>query len=124
MQPANYPLDIYRGDSASWQFKLWADSEMTSPVDLTGVTPKAEIRDRPAGTQIVPLLCTLTLPNIIDVTLTAAASKLLPIAGVWDLQLSYVSGDVRTPISGQVTITSDVTDSTPGEFEFIATPVK
>ena len=110
MQPANLPLDLYRGDSGRMQVTV--SDKAQQPVDLTGVVAKAEIRDRPAGTTIVPLICVVTLPNIIDVTLLAADSQKLPSKGVWDLQLTYASGDVKTLLVGQVQVTTDVTDST------------
>lgn len=109
MQPANLPLDIYRGDSQRLRIKLF--DQQNNPIDLTQVTPRAEIRDRPAGTQITPLICTVTLPNIIEVFLTAAASRVLPANGAWDLQLNYSSGEVKTPLAGQVKVTPDVTGS-------------
>jgi hypothetical protein len=111
MQPATLALDIYRGDTKRLRVTLWAPGDV--PVDLTGVTAKAQIRERPAGKQITELLCVITLPNIIDVTLTSLASHTLPTKGAWDLQLTYLSGDVNTPLAGPVTVTTDVTDSTP-----------
>jgi len=109
MQPANLDLDLYRGDSARMQVTLWDKDHQ--PLDLTDVSARAEIRDRPAGTILVPLTCVVTLPNIIDVTLKAKDSRDLPPAGVWDLQLTYASGEVNTPLAGQVRVTPDVTDS-------------
>jgi hypothetical protein len=111
MQPANLPLEIYRGDTMRLRVKLLDQAQQ--PIDLTGVVAKAEIRDRPAGTQITPLTCEVVLPNIINLLLTAVASQQLPSKGVWDLQLTYASGDVATPLAGPVSITPDVTDSTP-----------
>jgi hypothetical protein len=110
MQPASLPLDIYRGDTKHLRVKLWAPGNV--PIDLTGTVAKAQIRDRPAGKRITDLLCLITLPNIIDVTLMARDSHKLPAKGAWDLQLTYPSGDVRTPLAGPVTVTTDVTDST------------
>lgn len=110
MQPANLPLDLYRGDSGRMRVTILDQNQQ--PVDLTGVVAKAEIRDRPGGTQITLLTCVITLPNIIDVTLSAADSHDLPAKGVWDLQLTFASGDVKTPLAGQVQVTPDVTDST------------
>lgn len=110
MQPAAFDLDLYRGDTARMQLTLWAAGH--TPVDLTGVAVKSEIRDRPAGTTLISLHCTITLPNIIEVFLSRANSEKLPQAGVWDLQLVYPNGDVFTPIAGQVKVTMDVTDST------------
>jgi hypothetical protein len=113
--PGTFALDIYRGDSRRWQFKLWLDADSTQPMDLTGVTGKAEIRDKPSGKKITPLDCTITTPNIINVVLSADNSKALTIAsGVWDLQLTYTGGDVATVVGGGVNVTYDVTDSTIG----------
>lgn len=109
--PGNYQMLIYRGDSYRWQFKLWADVDKTDPLDLTGITPKAEIRDKPGGKKITPIACVVTLPNIIDATLTAVASAALTAKGSWDLQLTYSGGDVSTVLAGPVVVTADVTDS-------------
>jgi len=68
--PSNYPLTIYRGDTARWQFRLWADAAKTSPVDLTEATVKSEIRSN-SGSVVTPLLCAVTLPNTIDVELSS-----------------------------------------------------
>jgi hypothetical protein len=110
--PATYNISIYRGDTYRWQFVLWNDIGKTDPTDLTDVTPKAQIRDKPTGTVITTLDCTVTLPNIIDAVLTATNSALLKKAAVWDLQLTYgTSGDVATVLAGGVAVTLDVTDS-------------
>lgn len=109
MQPANLDLDLYRGDSARMQVTLWDKAHL--PIDLTDVTARAEIRDRHAGTILIPLTCVVTLPNIIDVALKAEDSRDLPPGGVWDLQLTYASGEVKTPLAGQVKVAPDVTDS-------------
>lgn len=111
MQPGNLPLTLYRGDSRRWRFQLWSDVEKTAAVDLTGVTAKSEIRDRPSGAIIVALEIAVELPNTIVANLLPAASRNLPPAGVWDLQLTYEAGDVVTILAGPVTVTPDVTDS-------------
>jgi hypothetical protein len=111
MQPANFPLEIYRGDSSRMRVKLY-DADK-NPIDLTDIVAKSEIRDRPAGTVVVPLDCTITLPNIVEIVLTAANSSKLPVQGVWDLQLTYPNGGIKTPMAGLVKVTPDVTDSTP-----------
>lgn len=110
MQPADLPLEIYRGDSLKLRVTLFDQAQQ--PVDLTGVIAKSEIRDRPAGTIVIPFTCTITLPNIIELFLPSDKSQTLPPSGVWDLQLSYGSGEVKTPLAGQVRVTADVTDST------------
>jgi hypothetical protein len=112
MMPGTYPLVLYRGDTAHWRFTLWLDAGKTQPADLTGATAKAEIRDQPAGAVISALDCTVELPNVVVADLTALASGTLPAKGVWDLQMTYASGDVVTILAGPVTVTPDVTDST------------
>jgi Cu/Ag efflux protein CusF len=114
-RPGNFPLALYRGDTYAWQFMLYTDSSATpAPADLTGVTAKAEIRDRPGGTLLTTMAVTITLPNIIVVKLkTANWTGLATKAAAWDLQLTYTDADasVVTIIAGAVTITADVTDT-------------
>lgn len=110
--PGNFTLDIYRGDSYRWQFRLWEDVAKTEPVDLANVIAKAEVRDKPGGSKVTPFDCTITVPNTIDVYLSAAKSKAFTIvSGVWDLQLTYENDDVATVLVGSVSITADVTES-------------
>jgi hypothetical protein len=112
MAPVSYAMVIYRGDSYAWQFKLWNEADH-SALDLTGVTPKAEIRNKPGGPTITELTCSITLPNIIDATLSAALSHALRAGqSVWDLQLTYAGGAVTTVVNGPVVVIGDVTDST------------
>jgi len=109
--PGSYDLAVYRGDTYRWQFKLWADADKISPVDLTGVTAKSELRDKSGGTVLATLDCSIEDPNIIHAVLDKAASESLPSKAVWDLQLTYPGGDVSTVLAGKVTVTADVTDS-------------
>jgi hypothetical protein len=111
MIPASFPLNLYRGDTGRWSFAFWTDATRTTPADLSGVEVKAEIRDRPGGSAITALTCG-QVANAVLVELTADASKALPPAGVWDLQLTYPNGDVATVLAGPVIVQADVTDST------------
>jgi len=133
MTPGAFNLTIYRGDTYHWQFTLWKDADKTEPVDLTGVTANAEIRNRPGGATVVPMDCTVA-DNTVAMTLSAAASSQLPLGavptaqpgsfgvavptntlpdwlGAWDLQLTFANGDVNTILAGTVTVTADVTFS-------------
>ena len=110
--PANVTLQVYRGDTASWEFTLWHDTDRTQPVDLTGVVPKAEIRDRHGGALMLELPLTVTLPNVIEADLSSDDSnRLTRHKGVWDLQLTLPDATVATVIAGSVYITPSVTDS-------------
>jgi hypothetical protein len=112
MMPGAYSLNIYRGDTHAWRFTLWQDAAKTQAVDLTGIAVKAEIRDKPAGTVIQAIALNVTLPNIIDATLTAVITAQLPRTGRWDLQLTDAAGWVSTILAGGVTVIGDITDST------------
>jgi hypothetical protein len=112
MNPGTGNLDIYRGDTKRWQFKLWTDAKRTVPADLTGVTVNASIRDKAlSGSYETALACTVAAPNTINMTLTASQSRDLPAVGVWDLQLTYSNGDIYTVLKGAVIVTQDVTRS-------------
>ena len=110
MIPASYNLSLYRGDTSRWQFKLWTDAGKTQPEDLTGATAEATIRDKTTGGSYRQLLtCTVVLPNIINMVLTDTQSRNLPAKGVWDLQVTYPSGDVASKLQGSTAVTQDVT---------------
>jgi len=106
-----YSLSLYRGDTYRWRFMLWADPDRTVAVDLTGVVVGAEIRCGTGTTPIYPLTIAVTLPNTIDLSLSAAASAQVPASAIWDLQLTHPSGDVQTIVSGSVSVKGDVTNS-------------
>lgn len=108
MTPGNYDLCIYRGDTGRWRFICWQDAAKTLPSDFTGATAAAQIRDRPGGNQVTQLYCAVDL-NRVDVAVLAADSVNLPPRGVWDLELTYPSSDVRTLVAGRVLVTGDVT---------------
>lgn len=110
--PAAYNLSIYRGDTTQWTFLIWSDASKTTPVDLTGYTAKAQLRDRPGGSTIVPTTVDIIIPNTLVMTLDSTDSK-NTVNGVWDLQLTSPDSTVVTIVAGQVTVTPDVTDSTP-----------
>jgi hypothetical protein len=107
----DYPLNVYRGDTYAWQFRVWSDAAGTIPADLTGVLVAAEIRDKPGGTLILTLAPTIT-GNVIDLPLSAAVCRTLPAQGAWDLQLTFPSGHVHTIVAGRVMARADVTLAT------------
>ena len=108
-QPATLPLCVYRGDTLRWQMRLWTDEAMTTPIDLATATASAQIRDKPGGNLACTIELVVTLPNIIDATLTAAEAAKAPSRGAWDLQLTWSGGDVTTLLAGPVTTQGDVT---------------
>jgi hypothetical protein len=118
MKPGKYDLDLYRGDTYAWRFVLYEDDDPTQPpvdpVDLTGVTVKAEMRTAPGGTLLTTMDTTVEAPNAILMKLTTDlwAGITAPTAA-WDLQLTYPDADasIVTVLAGRVTVTPDVTDT-------------
>ena len=115
MRPGVRNLSLYAGDTEKFNIAITAGG---LPVDLTGWTIKAEIRaSRGAPTVIETFTCTLS-PTPEDGTLTISLSDTetagLPIGaaiGVWDLQMTSPTGDVKTFLTGSVEVTQDVTDT-------------
>lgn len=106
------PLQVYQGDTYSWLFTLWQDEARTVPVDLTGTTPKAEIRMRSGAPLLADLACDVQLPNEITMKLERDESlKLVQPHARWDLQLTLPDSSVTTIIAGPVTVTRAITES-------------
>ena len=118
--PAPQDIDITRGDSwdALVRVKGRDGSGNLVYMDLTGTTPKAQIRataDDPAV--IAEITCTITdqvatLGGIylrLEDTVTSALAPTT--SAVWDLEVKWPdpNGDRKTILSGGVTITRDVT---------------
>jgi hypothetical protein len=107
--PHDVPLYIYRGDSRSWAFRLWVDTDATEPYDLAQVTAvAAQIRRSPDDRSSVDLTCAIVLPNYVFVHLSAGQSQVTP-SGRWDMQLTFPGPRVQTVIKGAVTVEPDVT---------------
>jgi hypothetical protein len=107
--PAEIGLNVYRGDSRSWAFRLWVDADKTVPYDLGQVlSATAQVRREPDDWTAVVLRTQITLPNWVFCHLDAAQSAICP-TGRWDLQLTFPGGRVLTVVRGPVTVTPDVT---------------
>lgn len=110
--PQQMSLNIYRGDCYHWTFTFWTDPDATQAYDLTGATAKAEIRPKSGGAILAELTCTVLEPNTVEVELlTEDSEKLSSGKAVWDLQITFPDGCVKTLVAGGVVVTADVTDS-------------
>ena len=106
-RPGTLPLRLYRGDSYSWQVRLWRNAAHTDPLPLDDITAAASIGGTDGG--VIVLGCTVTLPNLIDLELAADAWDGVVNPSRWDLQLNFIDGRVYTLLTGRVTVQQDVT---------------
>jgi len=122
MQPAQCDIQLYRGDYFEMTLRLREgtfNGTAYTPgayLDLTGWTPKSEIRATvdTTGSAMATLTAELldqgTIPGGVHLSLPAAQSAGLTAASaVWDVQLTNPEGHVYTYLRGTVTITKDVT---------------
>lgn len=117
--PAPQDIEFTRGDSWDLLARIKGRNAQGDLIylDLTGVTPTAQIRATiEAATVLAEITCTLTdqgtltggvllrLEDTDTVALTAGMA-------VWDLELKWpgVDGDRKTVLGGSVTINPDVT---------------
>lgn len=111
LRPAQYNVKIWRNDSWMQAFSLLAD---TVPIVLTGSTIKIQVR-KTADAATVELLLTTADSSILiggvgynEITL----NKVVAIAAgsyVYDMNVVFPSGEVKTYIHGNFNVQEDVT---------------
>lgn len=110
-QPADQDLIITRGDTETLVVTITSDDSGT-PINITGRTYRAQIRSSQDSTTVkASFTCTVTNGAAGQVTcvLSATDSATLPVGiAFWDLE-ETASGVVTTILSGNVTVTADVT---------------
>lgn len=106
-----FNLNITRNDTNTWQFTLWGDTAKTIPADLTGAIVTAQIRAAIGGTILTSMPCEIkdAVNGVVWMTLSGTSTGALPATSYWDMQISYPDGDLKTPVSGRVILSEDVT---------------
>lgn len=120
MMPMTLNLGVRRGDVVKVFTRLRLYDALGSPglyMDLTGLTPKAQIRPTVDSNNVTAeFVCTLSnqtvaatkggvllyIPSSVTSTFTSGSF-------VWDFQLTDAVGDVNTYMAGTVIVTGDVT---------------
>ena len=107
-EPARLDLKFVSGDSFSRTILI---KDENGPIDLTGLTGRAQIRDRPNGTLLAEFTVTIPTPLTGEVvfSLTTAQTRALPGKGVWDLELDGGLNNTHTIVTGAVCVIPDVT---------------
>jgi len=105
--PAAVDLVLYAGD----YFRVTIDvtDGANGPVDLTGQTPKAQIRTTTDAAAPLAEFAATVDGNTVALVLTSDQTTDLPAAAVWDVQLSDPADVVTTLAFGKVTTTAEVT---------------
>jgi hypothetical protein len=107
-EPAKLDLVLYAGDSFARTFTLKESDG--SAIDLTGLTGRAQVRDRAGGRLLAEFTVNVTpLTGTIEVSLTATQTRALLAGGVWDLELDGGDTNTHTIVAGKVKVHPDVT---------------
>lgn len=108
-EPARLDLKIVSGDSFTRTIRL--QEQGGAPIDLTGLTGRAQIRDRPKGKLLAEFTVDIPTPTNGEVTfsLDTTQTRDLPGKGVWDLELDGGPTNTHTIVSGEVCVLPDVT---------------
>lgn len=108
--PGNYDLVIYKGDYVD--IRVTVKDEVGNPINLTGYTPKAQLRTNYDAVSAIDFTTTLVSPTAGQVKIylsSATSSTLVPGPYIWDFQVADPSGEVRTYLTGDVTVYNEVT---------------
>lgn len=114
MLPVNQNLSIYKGDTFVYTFKLRTKTATGQPgayVDLTGCTAKAQIRASQDDATVMAEFATATGGTTGSVTLTLSPTQTAALTsnGVWDAQITFADGTVKTYLAGTTTVVKEVT---------------
>ena len=114
MLPITRNIQIYQGDTFSLIFRLRQRNQagQVSPVNLSGATAHAQIRNRDeAQSLMAEFTTTITNPENgeVRILLTADQTRALTQNGKWDVQINFANGTVRTYMKGSVSVTKEVT---------------
>lgn len=107
--PKNNDLIIYKGDYVEL-FVTVKDAAGVA-LDLTGTTPKAQLKKSYSDSSPVDFTCSLTgVTGQVRIFLSSAtAATLTPGDYIWDFQITNSSSQTRTYLAGDVTVLNEVT---------------
>jgi len=107
--PVNVDLVIYKGDDLEVLVNITDSSSVA--VNLTGATATAHMKSDYEDRVPKPFTCTPTgQPGQVKISLSATdTSLLIPGSYIWDFQIKYSNGRVKTYMAGDVTVMNEVT---------------
>lgn len=105
-------FETKRGDTWSQAFTWKQGSADGAPVDLTGCTPRLQLRTK-TGTLVLDATSYLTLTPLtgtVTVNVPAAVTALLPVGTVYfDLEITHADGSVRSTQTLSLVVLKDIT---------------
>lgn len=108
LMPTNVNLRIYAGDDFDLPIELQDANSV--PIDLTGYTGRAQFRRNYDDTNPVEATVTINQGGTgLVVSLTSAQTELMSGDFIYDLQLTNPAGKKRTYLTGDVTVSREVT---------------
>lgn len=108
--PSNYDLVIYKGDYV--RLRVLIRDSVGNPVELLGSSPKAHLKSDYSDRDPKPFLCTVEPDStgVVELFLSSSiTSTLLPGSYIYDFQVTFINGDTRTYLAGDVTVINEVT---------------
>lgn len=107
--PSNVDLVLYRGDFR--EFTIQLKDSAGNVVDLSSQQAKAQMRQSYSATDAVDLECSVDSESQVTVYISSAVSETLDPSKsyIWDLQTTNYRGDVRTWLTGDVSVMDEVT---------------
>jgi len=107
LTPLAVDLVVYQGDDIYLDVTVTDANEQ--PMDLTGQTPKAQIRTSPPAAEVLAEFACTVSSNVIHMHLLALDAAKLNAAASWDVQITSAGGVIRTLVYGAVRPTLEVT---------------
>lgn len=105
--PDNVDMEFWRGDTQV--FNIVLQNEDGTPIDLTGATAMAVIRQDFTNPTTYEFDCSIHDGNQVTITLSAETSATIPGGNyIWNFQITFSDGSVRTFLAGDVTVDEDV----------------
>jgi hypothetical protein len=108
-------LDLRIKQGATFRAQFTVQQSNGSPADLTGAIARAQIRaSTDAAAPAAAFTTAITLPNIIELSLTDAQTSAIPVTGaqqnyVWDMEIVWADGTVDSPLFGTAIVRAEVT---------------
>lgn len=116
MMPAQYDFELYRGDDWSQDFLInqprAALTDPATPMNLTGFTASAQIRQDKASVGSADATMTITFASdrTTGIITASIASDAVSVGTFfYDIQLTNAGGKKQTYIYGTITVRQDVT---------------